>query len=156
MVNMSTTKQKPKPSAIHYISYTLLIASFVGFLDATYLTILHYQNVIPPCTITNGCETVLTSKFATIGALPVSLFGAGFYLTVLVLFLVFKETKDKLILWILVGFANAGFVVSLVLLGIQFGILRTACQYCLLSEISSAVIFATTLTVLKDYLDNEV
>src|SRR5690348_14780226 len=60
-----------------------IILSFLGFLDAAYLTILHYKNVIPPCSIAHGCETVLTSQYATLGPIPIALLGVFFYLVVL-------------------------------------------------------------------------
>ena len=43
----------------------LFIVALIGFADASYLTVEHYRNVIPPCT-TSGCETVLTSSYSTI------------------------------------------------------------------------------------------
>ncbi|MDO8658841.1 MAG: vitamin K epoxide reductase family protein [Candidatus Levybacteria bacterium] len=57
--------------------------SFLGFLDAVYLTITHYQNVLPPCSLKLGCEKVLTSQFSTIIGIPISLLGSIYYLIVM-------------------------------------------------------------------------
>ncbi|HSX40795.1 MAG TPA: vitamin K epoxide reductase family protein [Candidatus Saccharimonadales bacterium] len=132
--------------------YAISILSFLGFLDATYLTILHYQNAIPPCTL-SGCEMVLTSKFATVSGVPIALFGSIFYLSIFFLSIFLLQTKHRLALWLLVALANAGFVVALVLLFIQAGILHNFCMYCLGSEIISTLIFAATLLILRNELE---
>ena len=72
-----------------YLPLGIGVLAFLGFLDAVYLTVLHYKNAIPPCTIAHGCETVLTSSYATIFGIPIALIGAGFYLTVLILLGIF-------------------------------------------------------------------
>ena len=40
-----------------------LILGFFGFLDSSYLTISHYKNITPPCTI-HGCEQALKLLYA--------------------------------------------------------------------------------------------
>ena len=73
-----------------------LIFALLGFLDATYLTILHYKNVIPPCSFHHSCETVLTSKFATIGPVPISLLGTLFYVSIMILVgLLLERNADR-------------------------------------------------------------
>ena len=57
----------------------VLVIAIIGFADAGYLTIEHYNNVIPPCSITHGCEQVLTSEFSTIVGIPVALLGMIYY-----------------------------------------------------------------------------
>jgi uncharacterized membrane protein len=119
------------------ILYSLIIA-FLGFLDATYLTILHYKNIIPPCTITNDCEIVLTSKYANIGPIPVALIGSFFYLTVMLVCLILITDYKKMWINVFYALAIAGFVVSLILIFLQIQIIHALCQYCLLSEAASA------------------
>lgn len=120
----------------------LLLLSLVGFFDSSYLTILHYRNVIPPCSITFGCETVLTSQFAAILGIPISLFGSLFFLA-LILLLLLKITRNIFFnyfkLLTLVGLA-----VAIVLFYIQAFVLHAFCQYCLLVE---AVILAIFITI---------
>lgn len=125
------------------IIYSAII-SFLGFLDSAYLAILHYKNAIPPCSVTNGCETVLTSKYAMVGPLPVSLLGAFFYLAVILLCILIitnypsagKQGK-KMLLDTFYFLAVSGFIVSVVLIYIQAQILHAFCQYCLISEATS-------------------
>ncbi|OGH14033.1 MAG: hypothetical protein A3H50_03240 [Candidatus Levybacteria bacterium RIFCSPLOWO2_02_FULL_37_10] len=129
------------PSGRQAFFIILLTLSFLGFLDAAYLTILHYKNAFPPCTITSGCETVLTSKYAAIYGIPISLIGSLFYLLLIVLSLLLLTAPRKFFLNILMIIAASGVLVSLVLIYIQFGILKAYCQYCLISEIISFLIF---------------
>src|SRR5581483_587523 len=82
------------PFSAKILPYLLLGFTLLGFLDAAYLTIQHYQHVIPPCT-TGGCETVLTSSFATIAGTPIALIGAGFYVFIAILTGLYLQTKNK-------------------------------------------------------------
>ena|SRR3989344_2906425 len=105
----------------------LLVLSLAGFFNSSYLTILHYKNIIPPCTLARGCETVLTSQFSVIFGVPIALFGSLFFLTLIILLLLGKSNYFKLLIL-------AGVVVSIILFCIQAFVLHAFCQYCLLSE----------------------
>lgn len=133
----------------NFILFSILFLSFLGFLDAAYLAILHFKNAFPPCTITSGCETVLTSKYATIYGIPIALLGVFYYLAVLILTLLIvtypKKTFEKNLFLI----SLSGTVVSLVLIYIQFAILKTYCQYCLISEVISFLIFGLAFLFLR-------
>jgi|SRR3990167_8950222 len=111
-----------------------LILGFLGFIVATYLTILHYKNALPPCSLTSNCEKVLTSQFATIGPVPLALLGSVFYLTVIVLCILILTNYKKLFLNAFYFLVASGFVVSLVLIYIQSYLIHAFCQYCLISE----------------------
>lgn len=114
-----------------------LILGFLGFLDSTYLTILHYKNVIPPCTVTSGCEVVLTSKYSMVGIIPVSLLGTLFYIAVIAICILILTNYKDIFVKAFYGLVAIGLIVSLVLIYIQGALLHAFCQYCLLSEIVS-------------------
>ncbi len=119
--------------------YSIILGLF-GLLDSLYLTINHYQNIVPPCSL-RGCDTVLTGAYSMIGPFPIALLGIIFYLTVIITgLLIIIEGMKKLL-----GFFHFtvifGFLFSLLLFFIQFAILKSFCQYCLLSEIISAGLF---------------
>lgn len=148
---MKLTKNRERQLGILIIG----LLGFVGFLDSVYLTILHYQHAIPPCSISNGCETVLTSSYSEIYGIPISLLGAGFYASVIGLSLSlltlnlnakWKMLNGKLLFLD----AVAGFVVSAILIYIQFGILKAYCQYCVISEIVSFGIFVVAVFLWKN------
>jgi uncharacterized membrane protein len=128
-------------SFLHKLPYGIGILAFLGFLDATYLTVLHYKNIIPPCSVARGCETVLTSQFATIFGIPIALLGAGFYLAVLALLLIWIQTKRTNLLTLLVTLTGIGLLVGILLVVIQAFVLHAFCQYCLTSELIDFLLF---------------
>src|SRR5438034_4759110 len=84
------------------------ILSFLGFLDTVYLTITHYRNVIPPCSIAHGCEKVLTSQFSTFAGIPIQIPGIIFYVSLIVLLILFLQTKNKLFFYLLTATVISG------------------------------------------------
>jgi len=129
---MSLTKNK-------FILYSAVVA-FLGFLDATYLTILHLSETIPPCNI-GSCEAVLTSQFSTIFGIPLALFGSGFYLSVIIVSLLLLTSFRRVFLLLFYALAVWGFVFSLFLLSLQAFVIHAFCQYCLISVATSTGIF---------------
>ena len=107
---------------INKIFTLLLILSFLGFIDATYLTIIHYKHIIPPCSITQGCERVLTSKFATIYGIPLAAFGSVyFFISIVLSILIFQQLKNNLIRKIFIAFNFSGLIAMFIFLYLQFG-----------------------------------
>jgi len=60
----------------------IIILSIIGMIDAGYVTYEEFSGVIPVCGGGFDCGTVLDSKWAKIGPVPVSLFGIFFYITI--------------------------------------------------------------------------
>jgi uncharacterized membrane protein len=128
----------------------LLILSFLGFVDSTYLTIVHYKNIIPPCTITQGCETVLTSKFATIYGVPLAFFGCIYFFASMVMdVLIFLHGKNAWTRKIFMLFNSSGLASAFVFLYLQFVTIKAACQYCLLVELILFLLFGFSILFLK-------
>ncbi|MDP2585888.1 MAG: vitamin K epoxide reductase family protein [Candidatus Levybacteria bacterium] len=113
---------------------SIAILSFLGFVDSTYLTIVHYRNIIPPCSITHGCEEVLNSKFATIGNIPISIFGSAFFILILVLCILILQKNQKRLRQALFILVNLGIIAAIILFYLQWIVLKAFCQYCLLVE----------------------
>lgn len=120
---------------------TITFLSFLGFLNAVYLTILGITRQIPPCSATHGCETVLTSQFAYIGPIPIAALGVGYFVIVMVLTILLMQKKQYMLLRILFGLASLAFLAGLGLIYIQAFILKAFCQYCLLAELLITLIF---------------
>lgn len=119
----------------------ILVTALFGFFDATYLTVEHYRAGDIPCTLTGGCQTVTTSEYATIGPIPIALLGAMFYLTVLVLAALTLSRGAHRFLQLLTGLTGLAFFISLYLVGLQAFVIRAYCFYCLLSAITSTLLF---------------
>jgi len=133
-----------------WIFTVLIILAVIGFADATFLTIEHYSNSIPPCT-TDGCETVLTSSYSSIAGIPVALFGAMYYLTMLILLMIYLDAKIEKVLRIALFFSIFGFIFSLYFLYLQAFVINAYCQYCLLSAFTSTAIFVIAMYVVKKF-----
>lgn len=116
------------------ISLIALCVSFLGFADAAYLTLEHFLNRIPPCTV-GGCEVVLTSPYAVVAGVPIALFGALYY--IVVFFLILYGAHRRL----LVALVSLGFVASLALIGLQAFVINAWCLYCLGSAATSTTLF---------------
>lgn len=147
----------------YFLIGLFLLLAFLGFFDASYLTILHYKNVIPPCSFAHGCETVLTSKYATLFNIPVALFGSIFYLTLIILLGLFwqaqsdesgknvseRNIRDKTqfislsrkISDCLLLLTTSGLLVGLFLVYLQAFVIHAFCQYCLASEVIDFLLF---------------
>jgi uncharacterized membrane protein len=128
----------------------LSIFSFLGFVDAAYLTIIHYQQGIPPCLV-EGCETVLTSSYATVAGIPIALLGALYYMAIFFLAFSLLQKFSRNVLITLVILVSIGFAVSLVLLGIQLFVLDAICQYCIVSIVTTTISFILGLVIFRRY-----
>lgn len=144
----SNNSLNPQTAAPKAAVFTALVASLVGFADALYLTVSHYRQLVPPCSI-GSCETVLTSRFATVAGMPISLGGVIGYVIVVFLLLLYIDNKNtKLLKWVAV-LAAISFVVSVVLVSLQAFALGAFCLYCLLSAACDTVLFLATLPFWK-------
>jgi len=113
------------------------IVSLGGVADAAYLTVKHFANETVPCSIIEGCETVLSSQYAEVAGIPLAAFGAAAY------FAAFS-------LAVLAAFGNRAawtlFGVQVILMSafaawltyLQAFVINAFCQFCL---ISAAVTF---------------
>lgn len=131
------------------IIFALIILSFLGLLDASYLTMTHYQNTAVFCTLEHPCSIVLTSKFATLGTIPIALLGAIYYLLVLVYGIALLRTQKKTLIVQLVILTLIGFIVSISLFLIQAFTLHAFCLYCIFSEVISTLLLTFSLILLR-------
>lgn len=136
----------------------LLIIALLGFADAAFLTVEHYRGVIPPCSITEGCDTVLTSQYSSLFGVPTSFLGAVYYLLIALGAFIYLESKHvgktlashhfSILKWCLVGTA-IGFLMSLWFVYLQVFILRSYCIYCLGSALASIILFIVAVDILQ-------
>ena len=141
-----TKLSTPPPKSL---AWGILIVATVGFLDAAYLTIEHYRGGVVPCSITSGCEQVLTSPYATIFGVPIALIGAIYYLSILLASISFLEGGSMVGVRYIVSIGAVGFLISLWLMYIQAFILHYFCQYCLLSFAITTTLFILSCFIVK-------
>ena len=143
MTNEDGIDNEPRPWA----AIAAAIVSLAGIADAAYLTIHHYTAEPVPCSIIEGCEQVLTSPYATIGGVPLAIFGALAYFTAFSLALL--TIFGNKITWKLFGaqvVIMAGFTAWLIY--VQAALIGAFCQFCLLSALITTtllIIFVVSL-----------
>lgn len=125
------------------------VVALIGMIDAIYLTVHHYTGEKVPCSVTGGCETVLSSQYAEIAGIPLALFGALAYFTVfsLATLAVFGDNR----MWKILSVAVALMAVfSLWLVYLQAFVIGAFCQFCLLSAGTTFTLFL--LVIIKQFL----
>ena len=83
------------PRRLKYILYVVILIASIGFVDATYLSVLHFQGNSPNCTLIDGCEIVTTSFYSEIFGVPVALGGAVGYVLMLLLALYYFDKIEQ-------------------------------------------------------------
>lgn len=118
-----------------------LVLSFLGFIDSSFLTAKHYQDSPVPCLVFNDCDKVLTSRYATVGNIPVSLLGALFYLAIIVLTVAYLDAEKDFLLYLVSLLSILGFLLSLWFVYLQIFVIKAICPYCLVSAATSTALF---------------
>ena len=147
----------------NFLYFTFLPVSFLGFLDASYLSVKHFVGTPPPCSALRGCEEVTTSQYSVIGGIPVALLGAIYYLTIFILILavlrrnmfsssgaenVALANEDKL-LNLTARLTVIGLLASLWFIYLQLFVIKAICLYCMFSAFTSITLFVFGIIVLK-------
>ncbi len=133
----------------------LLVIALLGFADSVFLTIKHLQNVVPPCSLTSGCEDVLTSSYSTLAGIPVALLGALYYLAVMIGLFIYIESENLNILKMALLLTSIGFVFSVFFVFLQVFIIKSLCMYCLISALTSILLFAISTYIFPRYRETD-
>jgi len=141
MINLKSLSKTIPHNFPLVLKLWLLLFLVVGFLDSSVLLSEHQSGIQIPCTITNGCGEVLSSKYASFYGIPLAQIGVYYYLFIGVLLGFFVNYKSRAILMALFVSTFFGFLASLWFTYLQVSVIKTLCQYCLLSAISSTFIF---------------
>jgi uncharacterized membrane protein len=153
MQNLKQLSMKPLKAIPTSTAIFLLVVALIGFVDAGYLTVEHYQGRVPPCSITAGCEQVLTSSYAVVAGIPVSLAGLIYYFLILVGVFAYLESKNTTLLKVAMLLTIVGLLASLWFVYIQVFIIHSYCLYCLGSAFTSTILFVTAMEVFARYQD---
>ena len=116
------------------------IVALIGLADSIYLTVHHYTNEPVPCSLIEGCESVLTSPYAEIGGIPLAAFGAVAYFIAFSLALLATFGDNRM--WMLFGLQAIGMAAfSVWLIYVQAVYIGAFCQFCLLSAATSFTLY---------------
>ncbi len=126
-----------------------MILSFLGFLDAAYLSSHALLGTPLKCTITNSCATIASSPYSTIVGIPVPVIGVFFYLGIFFGAMVYREFGGEKVIRAISLLTVCGFLMSIWLIIVQLFIEKTICEYCMLSAAISITLFVIGMINLK-------
>ena len=143
---MSTSDEEVEQAeaGIEKLPLAAAVLAMVGIADSVYLTVSHYTKTPVPCSIVEGCETVLTSSYAEIAGIPLAAFGAAAYFVAFALAIL--AAYGNRAAWMLFGVqATLMAAVSAYLLYLQGFVIGAFCQFCLVSAATSIGLFLVFL-----------
>lgn len=126
----------------------MYVLSIIGFIDSVYLYIIKITNNKSLCLPGIGdCWSVNNSRFSEIAGVPISLLGAGAYLTIIVLLWLegrnlFFQQYGPLLLF---GLTLFGTIYSLYLTYIEIFVLHAICPFCVISAVVMVFLFALAI-----------
>lgn len=134
-----------RTNAVAKLPLLAAVVALIGLADSIYLTIHHLSGEQVPCSVTGGCETVLTSYYAEIAGIPLAAFGAAAYFLAFSLAILAAFENRKL--WFLFGVqVSLMAIFSLWLFYLQAFVIKAFCQFCLLSATICLTLFVIALT----------
>lgn len=139
----------PTASVPRWLLVSFIILSLLGFADSAYLTAKHYLRTPLPCFITVRCDVVTNSVYATVGPIPVALLGALYYLTIFILAAYALWLGSQKTIRLAAFLTPLGLLASLYFVYIQLFVLHAICIYCVVSAISSTLLFILGMLFLR-------
>jgi uncharacterized membrane protein len=124
------------------------LVALVGLFIALYMTLYKYGAIGTLTCAVGSCETVQTSRWATLFGLPVAAWGVGFYLSVLVLCLAGTHERwssSRAISLALLALTGWGVLFSSWLTYLEAAVIKAWCQWCVVSAVLTTVLFALSV-----------
>lgn len=148
----SEKSSNPKSTGIpKWILVSWLVVAIIGFIDAAYLTVAHYQGHHTTCSLTQRCDIVLMSEWSEVAGIPVALGGTFYYLFMLAGVIYFWQTSNHRIFRLFATFSLTGLLASAWFFYLQKYVIGAYCQYCLLSALTSTLLFVFGMLILQKY-----
>ena len=123
-----------------WIPFAAAVVALIGLADSVYLTVHHYTAERVPCSLFEGCETVLTSAYAEYAGVPTAAFGAFAYFVAFSLAIL--AAYGNRLMWTLYGVhVLIMAVVTIWLFYLQAFVIKAFCQFCLLSALTTSILF---------------
>jgi uncharacterized membrane protein len=117
----------------------LLILSFLGIADSTYLSYTALTNTALTCNIKglDGCNTVAQSVYSHLFGIPLALYGVVFYVLVFIFAAAALFWTRRFLTAGLATLGTLGLIASIIFELIQVVLIKAICIYCLGSAIIS-------------------
>ncbi len=149
MSNSANTSGKKSKLIPNPLVWAFLAVSFIGFIDASYLTVSHYTGADLNCNLTDGCGQVTSSEYSVIFGIPLALLGLFYYLSVFILSFLYLDIKKPEIFDFIRPLTVAGVLASAWFVYLQIYVIEAICQYCMLSALTSTILFILAMVSLK-------
>ncbi len=150
-------------SKLHFYLISSLIISLIGVIDSLYLFYGEISNNLYCIISLNqsfNCKTVNFSKYAKIFGIPVSFFGVLFYLTIIIsMIIIYYSIKNdrfsddlinSLITLVLPILTIFSMLFSTYLTVIEALVLKSFCEFCLLSYVCSILLVFSVMLLKKE------
>jgi len=157
MVTKSTNRSEGERSLELNLNLRVIsiILSALGLLDSLYLTWVKLAGSEIYCAGIGDCDVVNSSSYSEIGGIPIAIFGAGAYLSMLLVLSMEKRGE----IWrdngqlVVFGLSLTGVIYSAYLTYIEVAILRAICPYCVVSALILVFIWIISIFRLRRELN---
>jgi len=142
---------------INWMPYGVILLGLTGLSVSIYLSFKQVTGTeIGSCPIFGtGCGDVLHSKYSSFLGIPLSYLGVVFYSLVITTGVLYAKSKKEIFKKIIALFALVGFIDSIGFVYIQGVLIGAYCFYCIISAISSTLLFFLMLpTIIDKILDH--
>jgi uncharacterized membrane protein len=130
------------------------LLALTGLFVALYLT-LYKMGIIGQLSCSIGsCETVNTSRWATLAGLPVAAWGLGFYVATLAVALAGTDERyedNRTVSLVLAAMSGWGVIFSAWLTYLELFVIHAICMWCVVSAIIVTLIFVVSVLDLREH-----
>jgi uncharacterized membrane protein len=129
------------------------LVALAGVFVALYLTLYKLGYIGTLVCAVGSCETVQTSKWATLLGLPVGAWGVGYYIAVFVIAIAGLSaalSENRAVSLVLVGLTGFGVVFSLWLTYLELFVIHAICQWCVISALLATALFIISVLDLRE------
>ena len=151
----SLTIDRPEATDRRWPLWVARFLALVGFLDAAYLTASHFAGLGLACGPGGGCDMVTTSRWATLGSVPIAAIGLGYYTMVNLIAWTPATSLSRELVRALLVLTGAALAVSVFLVYLQAAVIGAWCRYCLLSAAVTLLLFLTALALRRSVPSRE-
>jgi uncharacterized membrane protein len=129
------------------------LIALAGMFVALYLSLYKLGYIGTLVCAVGSCETVQTSRWASLFGIPVAVWGVGFYVAVLAVALAGLSATladSRRISQLLVAMTGTGVLFSLWLTYLELFVIDAICIWCVVSAILATLLFVVSLLDLRE------
>lgn len=126
-----------------------IFTAMLGWVASIILTAIHFWviPIIPAMAELRGPMLVITSDWAYLGAIPLALIGAVYYIVMIALGSVWLTTKNQMVERILLPITAIGFFASMGFVYLQLFVIGAICPFCMMSAAATTILLIIELVV---------